>query len=53
MTSRCGKHKKEIIGGCMWCGGNLCKLCVSAVQGSKKFYCEKCVHLLGVEKNGS
>ena len=43
---RCDRHKKEYLGGCMWCGKRLCELCVSKRDGSK-IYCEKCVISLG------
>jgi len=43
---KCEKHRKEQIGGCMWCGKRLCELCVAKREGSK-FYCEKCLVSLG------
>jgi hypothetical protein len=43
---RCDKHRKEHIGGCMWCGKRLCELCIARREGSK-LYCDKCAVQLG------
>lgn len=43
---KCDKHKKDQIVGCMWCGRRLCEFCVAKHDG-KKYYCEKCLTLLG------
>ncbi|GEM_PF-2015498 len=43
---KCDKHRKDHIGGCMWCGKKLCELCVAKREGVK-LYCDKCVNLLG------
>ncbi len=43
---KCDKHKKDQVVGCMWCGRRLCEFCIARSDG-KKYYCEKCVSLLG------
>lgn len=43
---KCDKHRKDHLAGCMWCGKRLCELCVAKRDGGK-FYCDKCVVLLG------
>ncbi len=43
---RCDKHKKDQIGGCMWCGRRLCQFCIAKKDGGK-LYCEKCAVSLG------
>ena len=39
--SRCTAHKKDFLGDCMWCGKNLCGLCIAKQEG-RKLYCEHC-----------
>lgn len=36
------RHGKKIIGKCMWCGKQLCKMCDFKNDG-KKFYCSDCL----------
>ena len=43
---RCSKHNKDVIGVCTWCGRELCRLCISKTDGSKK-YCSSCVGNIG------
>lgn len=43
---RCIKHRKDHIGGCMWCGKQLCELCIARKEG-QKLYCEVCAQQLG------
>lgn len=43
---KCDKHKKDYVGGCMWCGTRLCELCIAKQEGVK-LYCEKCYVKLG------
>ena len=43
---RCDKHRKDQIGGCMWCGRRLCPFCIAKKEGSK-LYCVKCAVNLG------
>lgn len=43
---KCDKHKKDHVGGCMWCGRRLCEFCIAKRDGGK-FYCEKCAVQLG------
>ncbi len=43
---RCDKHRKDHVGGCMWCGRKLCEFCIAKRDG-KKFYCDKCCGTLG------
>lgn len=47
MADRCLTHKKENVGSCMWCGKQLCRLCIVKQDGNV-FYCEKCVTRLKV-----
>lgn len=42
---RCDKHRKDFIGGCMWCGRRLCELCI-VKRDRSKLYCDKCVGML-------
>lgn len=44
--TKCDRHRKEQVGGCMWCGKRLCELCIVKREGVK-IYCEKCVVSLG------
>ena len=43
---KCDKHKKDHVGGCMWCGKRLCEFCIAKRDGGK-LYCEKCSVQLG------
>jgi len=43
---KCSKHNKDFIGICTWCGKELCRLCISKTDGSKK-YCSNCVNQIG------
>lgn len=43
---KCDRHKKDHIGGCMWCGKRLCEFCIAKRDGHK-FYCDKCAGVLG------
>jgi len=43
---RCDKHRKDHVGGCMWCGRRLCEFCIARKEGSK-LYCDKCAVQLG------
>jgi len=43
---KCDKHRKDHIGGCMWCGKKLCEFCIAKRDGVK-LYCDKCVGALG------
>jgi hypothetical protein len=43
---RCDKHRKDHVGGCMWCGRRLCEFCVAKRDGGK-LYCDKCQSNLG------
>ena len=43
---RCLTHRKDHIGGCMWCGKRLCELCIARKEGNK-LYCEICAQQLG------
>jgi hypothetical protein len=43
---KCDKHKKDHVGGCMWCGKRVCEFCIAKREGSK-LYCEKCAINLG------
>lgn len=43
---KCDKHRKDHVGGCMWCGKRLCEFCVAKREGVK-LYCDKCIGLLG------
>jgi len=43
---KCQRHNKETIGVCTWCGRELCRLCISKTDGSKK-YCSHCVNEIG------
>ncbi len=38
---KCFKHRKDVVGSCMWCGKRMCQQCVAFQQG-KKIYCEEC-----------
>ena len=50
MSMKCDKHRKDQVGGCMWCGRRLCEYCIVKREGSK-FYCEKCcVNLSGIRR---
>ena len=42
---RCDKHRKDQIGGCMWCGKRLCDFCI-AKRERTKLYCDKCCSTL-------
>ena len=47
---KCDRHRKDHIGGCMWCGKRLCEYCIAKSDGHKK-YCDKCVgSLRGVRR---
>ncbi len=37
----CREHGKSIVGNCLLCGKDLCKLCIAHVDG-KKLYCRSC-----------
>ena len=43
---KCDKHRKDHVGGCMWCGRRLCQFCIARKEGSK-LYCDKCAVNLG------
>ncbi len=43
---KCDKHKKDHVGGCMWCGKRVCEYCIAKREGNK-LYCEKCAINLG------
>jgi len=43
---RCDRHRKDFVGRCMWCGKQLCNLCVARRDGNK-LYCDKCRGVLG------
>jgi len=43
---KCDKHRKDLVGGCMWCGRRLCEFCIARREGSK-LYCDKCAVQLG------
>jgi hypothetical protein len=43
---KCDKHRKDHVGGCMWCGKRLCQFCIAKREGSK-LYCDKCAINLG------
>jgi hypothetical protein len=48
---KCDKHRKDHVGGCMWCGKRLCEFCVAKREGVK-LYCDKCIDLLcGVRRD--
>jgi len=46
---RCAKHNRDVTARCNWCGGGICAHCTNVRDGNK-WYCEKCVSLLNVEK---
>lgn len=47
---KCDKHRKDHIGGCMWCGKRICEFCIAKRDGGK-LYCVKCsVQLDGVRR---
>lgn len=38
---KCVQHGKSYVGSCVWCGKELCKLCVGKSSGIK-LYCSAC-----------
>ena len=50
MSMKCDKHRKDHVGGCMWCGRRLCEYCIAKRDGVK-FYCDKCsINLGGIRR---